>query len=68
VASKLKSSFVPLRKRGKLPGDVRCQSYTLEYGEAAIKIQIEGLKEVDKVVIIGDLMATGGIMSHVSRV
>ena len=63
VAIKLNASFVPLRKKGKLPGVVKNQSYALEYGKEAIEIQTEALKDGDKVVIIDDLMATGGTMS-----
>ena len=62
VASRLNTSFVPLRKKGKLPGNVKCESYKLEYGEAAIEVQVDSIKDGDKVVIIDDLIATGGTM------
>ena len=62
LAAKLQASFVPARKKGKLPGTVVCQSYALEYGEAALEVQKQAVKEGDKVIIIDDLLATGGTM------
>ena len=55
--------FVPIRKAGKLPGECRRVSYSLEYGEDCLEIQSASLKEGDKVLIVDDLMATGGTMS-----
>lgn len=53
--------FVPIRKDGaKLPGKLEKKSYELEYGEATLVIQERSLKPGDKVVIVDDLLATGG--------
>ena len=62
VAEKLNLPFSMIRKRGKLPGTVITQEYELEYGTDAIEIQ-DGLVEPDmRVVIVDDLLATGGTM------
>ena len=53
-------SFVPLRKPGKLPYDVHTESYELEYGTAALEMHIDALHEGDRVMLIDDLLATGG--------
>lgn len=60
VAYELGLGFVPVRKKGKLP--YRCQSaaYTLEYGEAVVEMHIDGLRPGERVVLIDDLLATGG--------
>ena len=63
LASKLNASFVPLRKKGKLPGEVIGEIYSLEYGEAALEIQVDAIKKGHKVIIIDDLLATGGTMA-----
>nr|CAB3222625.1 adenine phosphoribosyltransferase-like [Phallusia mammillata] len=63
LASKLNTSFVPVRKKGKLPGHVVSTSYALEYGEDSIEMQTGSLKEGDNVVIVDDLLATGGTMA-----
>lgn len=60
IAYNLKKGFVPVRKPGKLPAETVSQSYSLEYGTATIEIHKDALKPGDKVVIIDDLMATGG--------
>lgn len=53
-------SFVPIRKKGKLPHETISQDYDLEYGTATIEIHKDAIKPGQKVVIIDDLMATGG--------
>ena len=63
LALKLNASFVPLRKKGKLPGEVIGEIYSLEYGEAAMEIQVDAVKKGHKVIIIDDLLATGGTMA-----
>lgn len=54
--------FIPIRKKGKLPGKCLSYEYTLEYGSAAVEIQAESLKPGQKVLIIDDLLATGGTL------
>jgi len=62
VAPRLKVGFVPIRKKGKLPGKVFQTSYSLEYGQDTVEIEQCSLAPGDKVVIIDDLLATGGTM------
>jgi adenine phosphoribosyltransferase len=76
VASRLGVGFVPIRKKGKLPGEVVRQEYTLEYGTDIVEIEkcsltasgsysrwsFDELFFSDKVVLIDDLIATGGTM------
>lgn len=54
--------FVPIRKPGKLPADVISEEYTLEYGTDKIEIHKDAIKKGDRVLIIDDLLATGGTM------
>lgn len=63
VAHLLEIPFVPIRKAGKLPGVTVGLEYGLEYGKDKIEIQIDSIKEGDRVAVIDDLMATGGTMS-----
>ncbi|SFB36047.1 adenine phosphoribosyltransferase [Acetitomaculum ruminis DSM 5522] len=60
LAYKLKKGFIPVRKKGKLPCETESQEYDLEYGTATIEIHKDALKPGDKVVIVDDLLATGG--------
>ncbi|MDO5620075.1 MAG: adenine phosphoribosyltransferase [Paracoccus sp. (in: a-proteobacteria)] len=60
VAHQLTTGFVPIRKKGKLPGTVISEAYTLEYGEAVVEIHDDALRPGDKVLIVDDLLATGG--------
>lgn len=60
VAWELGVSFIPLRKPGKLPYDTRSVSYDLEYGSAALEIHTDALTAGDRVLIVDDLLATGG--------
>ncbi|HSR63954.1 MAG TPA: adenine phosphoribosyltransferase [Gammaproteobacteria bacterium] len=60
AAWELGVGFVPLRKPGKLPYDVQSASYDLEYGSAALEVHIDALNETDRVLLIDDLIATGG--------
>ena len=53
-------AFVPVRKKGKLPCETVSREYALEYGTAAIEIHKDAIKPGQKVVVIGDLIATGG--------
>lgn len=60
VAHQLSTGFVPIRKKGKLPGTVISESYTLEYGEAVVEIHDDALQPGERVLIVDDLLATGG--------
>lgn len=60
VAMKLGLGFVPIRKRGKLPGETLGQNYALEYGVDTIEIHADVINHVHKVLLIDDLVATGG--------
>ncbi|WP_369607164.1 adenine phosphoribosyltransferase [Helicobacter trogontum] len=62
LAFALNAGFVPIRKKGKLPGNVLSQTYSLEYGKDSVEIKenaFAGLREVN-VILIDDLIATGG--------
>ncbi len=60
VAYAMKKGFIPIRKKGKLPAETVSTKYSLEYGEAEIEIHKDAIKKGTKVVIIDDLIATGG--------
>ncbi len=60
LAYNLNKPFVPIRKKGKLPRETVSASYALEYGSAEIEMHIDSIKPGQKIVIIDDLIATGG--------
>jgi adenine phosphoribosyltransferase len=60
VALRLGAGFVPVRKPGKLPRAVQRQSYQLEYGTDAIEIHADALRPGDQVLVVDDVLATGG--------
>ena len=60
IAHQLSVGFVPIRKKGKLPGKTIEQSYTLEYGEAIMEVHDDALQAGEKVLLVDDLLATGG--------
>ncbi len=60
LAYKLNAGFVPIRKPNKLPAKTIKQSYSLEYGEDTIEMHEDALKPGDRVLVIDDLLATGG--------
>jgi len=60
VAHRLKAGFVPVRKKGKLPGKTIGQEYALEYGTDAVEIHVDAVKPGDHVLLVDDLIATGG--------
>ena len=60
IAYNLHKAFVPVRKPGKLPAETVSESYNLEYGTATIEIHKDAIKPGQKVVIVDDLIATGG--------
>ena len=62
VAYELNIGFVPIRKKGKLPFTTVQESYELEYGSATVEMHTDAVKPGDRVVLIDDLIATGGTM------
>ena len=60
MAYKLNAGFVPIRKPNKLPAETLSQEYSLEYGTDKIEIHTDAIKEGDNVLIVDDLLATGG--------
>lgn len=60
VAYELGVGFVPIRKRGKLPYKTEIAKYSLEYGEAEMEMHIDGINADEQVVLLDDLLATGG--------
>ncbi|MGZ5920907.1 MAG: adenine phosphoribosyltransferase [Rhizomicrobium sp.] len=63
VAHQLSCGFVPIRKKGKLPYTVIGESYALEYGQDRVEIHIDALKQGEHVLLVDDLIATGGTAS-----
>ena len=63
IALKHKAGFVPVRKKGKLPWKTQSMAYSLEYGEGEIEIHEDAVKPGDKILLIDDLLATGGTAS-----
>lgn len=60
IAHQLSKGFVPIRKKGKLPGQTISQAYKLEYGEAIMEIHEDALQPGERVLVVDDLLATGG--------
>lgn len=60
LAYRLNVGFVPVRKKGKLPPETISQEYTLEYGSATVEISDSAITRGDKILIVDDLIATGG--------
>jgi len=60
AAVKLQAGFVPIRKKGKLPYQTHEQEYELEYGTATVAVHVDALKPGSRVLLIDDLLATGG--------
>jgi adenine phosphoribosyltransferase len=63
LALKLGCGFIMLRKRGKLPGATVAQDYALEYGTDRIEMQADAVRPGQRVVVVDDLLATGGTMA-----
>lgn len=62
LAQRLHAGFILIRKPGKLPADTLSESYNLEYGTDRVEIHRDALKKGDRVVVIDDLVATGGTL------
>ncbi len=60
IAHQLGTGFVPIRKKGKLPGETHSQAYTLEYGEAVVEMHTDAIQPGERVLLVDDLLATGG--------
>ena len=60
IADRLSLGFVPIRKAGKLPGQVISQDYELEYGSATMEIHKDCIEPGEKILLVDDLLATGG--------
>ena len=67
VAHQLSCGFVPIRKKGKLPYTVIGESYALEYGQDRVEVHIDAFQKGDHVLLVDDLIATGGTASAGSR-
>jgi adenine phosphoribosyltransferase len=67
VALALGVGFVPVRKSGKLPRATHAESYALEYAEATLEIHRDGLKPGDRVLLVDDVLATGGTVAATRR-
>lgn len=67
LAYQLHKPFVPIRKQGKLPRDVVRQEYDLEYGTAVIEMHRDAIRPGQKVVLVDDLMATGGTVEACAK-
>ena len=60
IAHQLGTGFVPVRKKGKLPGTTISQDYKLEYGEAIMEIHDDAIEAGERILVVDDLLATGG--------
>jgi adenine phosphoribosyltransferase len=67
VAHALGLGFVPIRKKGKLPFQCEAMAYALEYGEAVVEVHVDAFQPGERVVLIDDLLATGGTAAAASH-
>ena len=67
LAVALGVGFVPVRKQGKLPGDVHAESYDLEYGTATLEVQVGAFAAGHRVLLVDDVLATGGTARAVAE-
>ena len=63
VARNLSAGFIPIRKPGRLPAEVVSREYELEYGTDSLEIHVDSIKKGDHVLLVDDLLATGGTMA-----
>jgi adenine phosphoribosyltransferase len=67
IAERLKAGFIPIRKAGKLPYKTQSYSYSLEYGTDTLQIHQDCLTKGDNVLLVDDLLATGGTMNAAAK-
>ncbi|MDD5455970.1 MAG: adenine phosphoribosyltransferase [Candidatus Margulisbacteria bacterium] len=67
LAYKCKKRFVPIRKKNKLPHEVHSMEYDLEYGKDILEIHKDALTKKDKVVVVDDVLATGGTIHAIEK-
>jgi adenine phosphoribosyltransferase len=67
LAYNLNKAFVPIRKKGKLPGETISMEYNLEYGQATIEMHRDAIKPGQRIVIVDDLIATGGTIEAITK-
>jgi adenine phosphoribosyltransferase len=67
VALALRAGFVPVRKAGKLPRTTVSETYALEYGEATLEAHVDGFRPGDRVLLVDDVLATGGTAAATAR-
>jgi adenine phosphoribosyltransferase len=67
IAYNLNKAFIPIRKKGKLPCETISMDYDLEYGKATIEMHKDAIKPGQKVVIVDDLIATGGTIEAITK-
>jgi len=67
MANKIGAGFVPIRKKGKLPFKTDTETYSLEYGDASIEIHTDAFNKGERILLIDDVLATGGTMAAAYR-
>jgi len=67
LAARLKKGFIPIRKPGKLPAKTYSAEYSLEYGTDRIEMHVDAVQQGSRVLLIDDLLATGGTMQAACR-
>lgn len=67
VAYAMNKGFIPIRKKGKLPAETLSVEYDLEYGKSELEIHKDAIKKGDKLVIVDDLIATGGTTEAICK-
>lgn len=67
LACNLQAGFVPVRKEGRLPSDTISESYDLEYGQGVLEIHTDAIQEGERVLVVDDLIATGGTAAATAR-